>query len=54
MLVFFLSFFFFFTQGITKKMSEFNLNSLSPSPDCKEETLQKLRQTLPEVRQYLG
>ncbi|RXN16323.1 nesprin-2-like protein [Labeo rohita] len=43
-----LFFFFLFTQGIIKKMSEFDLNSLSPSPDCKEETLQKLRQTLPE------
>ncbi|KAF4099427.1 hypothetical protein G5714_019553 [Onychostoma macrolepis] len=40
-------------QGITKKMSEFNLNTLSPSPDCKEETLQKLRQTLPEMLETL-
>ncbi|XP_016380976.1 nesprin-2-like [Sinocyclocheilus rhinocerous] len=40
-------------QGIIKKMSAFNLNSLSPSPDCKEETLQKLRQTLPETFETL-
>ncbi|XP_059369612.1 nesprin-2-like [Carassius carassius] len=40
-------------QGITKKMSEFKLNSLSPSPDCKDETLQKFRQTLPETLETL-
>ncbi|XP_016149734.1 nesprin-2-like [Sinocyclocheilus grahami] len=40
-------------QGITKKMSEFNLNSLSPSPDYKEETLQKFRQTIPETLEIL-
>ncbi|XP_050993997.1 nesprin-2 isoform X3 [Labeo rohita] len=40
-------------KGIIKKMSEFDLNSLSPSPDCKEETLQKLRQTLPETFETL-
>ncbi|XP_043093802.1 nesprin-2 isoform X3 [Puntigrus tetrazona] len=40
-------------QGIIKKMSEFNLTSLSPSPDFKEETLQKLRQTLPEMLETL-
>ncbi|KAK2883496.1 hypothetical protein Q8A67_017133 [Cirrhinus molitorella] len=40
-------------QGIIKKMSEFDLNSLSPSSDCKEETLQKLRQALPETIETL-
>uniref|UniRef100_A0A9J7Z0W8 Calponin-homology (CH) domain-containing protein n=1 Tax=Cyprinus carpio carpio TaxID=630221 RepID=A0A9J7Z0W8_CYPCA len=40
-------------QGIIKKMSAFNLNSLSLSPDYKEETLQKLRQTLPETFETL-
>ncbi|XP_052390559.1 nesprin-2 isoform X4 [Carassius gibelio] len=38
-------------QGIIKKMSAFSLKSLSP--DCKEETLQKLRQTLPETFETL-
>ncbi|XP_052441872.1 nesprin-2-like isoform X3 [Carassius gibelio] len=40
-------------QGITKKMSEFKLNSLSPSPDCKDETFQKFIQTLPETLETL-
>ncbi|KAG1964263.1 nesprin-2 [Pimephales promelas] len=41
-------------QGITKKISQFDLHSLSPSPDCKEETIQKLRQTLPETLETLN
>ncbi|XDV42021.1 hypothetical protein PO909_010774 [Leuciscus waleckii] len=41
-------------QGITKKISQFDLHSLSPSPDCKEETIQKLRQTLPEIFETLN
>ncbi|XP_067239735.1 nesprin-2-like isoform X9 [Chanodichthys erythropterus] len=40
-------------QGITKKISQFDLHSLSPSPDCKEETIQKLRQTLLEIFETL-
>ncbi|XP_077075807.1 nesprin-2a [Siphateles boraxobius] len=41
-------------QDITKKISQFDLHSLSPSPDCKEETIQKLRQTLPEIFETLN
>ncbi|XP_051511030.1 LOW QUALITY PROTEIN: nesprin-2-like [Myxocyprinus asiaticus] len=41
-------------QNIIKKISELDLDTLSPSPDCKEETLQKLRHTLPEMFETLS
>ncbi|XP_030628013.1 nesprin-2a [Chanos chanos] len=41
-------------QGMIKKMSELDLDSVTASPDCSEEMLQKLKQTLPEVRQSLS
>ncbi|XP_056337477.1 nesprin-2a [Danio aesculapii] len=41
-------------QGIIKKISELDLNSISPSPDCKEETFQKLKQALLEMYNTLN
>ncbi|XP_072538856.1 nesprin-2a isoform X2 [Salminus brasiliensis] len=41
-------------QMVTKKMTELDLGSLSPSPEFSEEALQKLKNTLPEVRETLN
>ncbi|KAJ7990956.1 hypothetical protein DPEC_G00292250 [Dallia pectoralis] len=41
-------------QFMMRKIKEVNMDSLSPSPECSAETLQKLKLALPEVMQTLA